>query len=130
MPTCLGGTTFNYWDSLPSDIKKDYKQVKEKMKAVFGKRVYLSTFQSYVNPRTRLPGKALQVFAAEISQLVDEEREKFRCFVAGIESYLQLCIHEQGVDTLDAALALALQIEQAHQVRHILLPSHPQQCTS
>ncbi len=72
LPTCLGGTAFTYWDSLPSDIKKDYKQVKEKIKAVFGKRAYLSTFQSYVNARTRLPGEALQVFAAEISHLVDE----------------------------------------------------------
>lgn len=140
LPTCLGGTAFNYWDSLPSDIKKDYKQVKEKMKAVFGKRVYLSTFQSYVNARTRLPGEALQVFAAEISHLVDEafptyeanakNGEKFRRFVAGIEPYLQLRIHEQGVDTLDAALALALQIEQAHQASKVLLPSHPQQWTT
>lgn len=125
---------------MPDDIKKDYKQVKDKMKAVFGKRVHLSTFQSYVNARTRLPGKALQVFAAEISHLVDEafptyeanakNGEKFRRFVAGIEPYLQLRIHEQGVDTLDAALALALQIEQAHQASKVLLPSHPQQWTS
>ncbi len=140
LPTCLGGTAFTYWDSLPSDIKKDYKQVKEKIKAVFGKRAYLSTFQSYVNARTRLPGEALQVFAAEISHLVDEafptyeanakNGEKFRRFVAGIEPYLQLRIHEQGLDTLDTALTLALQIEQAHQASKVLLPSQPQQCTS
>ncbi|RXN13088.1 regulator of microtubule dynamics 1 isoform X1 [Labeo rohita] len=140
LPTCLGGTAFSYWDSLPNDIKKDYKQVKDKMKEVFGKRVYLSTFQSYVNARTRLPGEALQVFAAEISHLVDEafptyeanakNGEKFRRFVAGIEPYLQLRIHEQGVETLDAALTLALQIEQAHQASKVLLPSHSQQWTS
>ncbi|RXN16718.1 Disks large [Labeo rohita] len=100
------------------------------MKEVFGKLVYLSTFQSYVNARTRLPGEALQVFAAEISHLVDEafptyeanakNREKFRRFVASIEPYLQLRIHEQGVDTLDAALTLALQIEQAHQASKLV----------
>ncbi len=140
LPTCLGGTAFTYWDSLPSDIKKDYKQLKEKINAVFGKRAYLSTFQSYVNARTRLPGEALQVFAAEISHLVDEafptyeanakNGEKFRRFVAGIEPYLQLRIHEQGLDTLETALTLALQIEQPHQASKVLLPSHPQQCTS
>lgn len=43
---------------------------------------------------------------------------------------LQLRIHEQGVDKLDAALALALQIERAHQASKVLLPSHPQQWTS
>ncbi|CAM4557863.1 unnamed protein product [Leuciscus chuanchicus] len=91
LPTCLGGTAFSFWDSLPSDIKQDYNQV----------------------------------FAAEICHLVDEafptyeanawNGEQFRRFVAGIEPYLQLCIHEQGVDTLHAALMLALQIEQAQQ---------------
>lgn len=51
LPTCLGGTAFSYWDSLPADIKLDYKQAKDKMK-VFGKQVYLSMFQSYVNAHT------------------------------------------------------------------------------
>ncbi len=59
-----------------------------------------------------------------------ENGENFRRFVAGIEPYLQLRIHEQGVDTLDAALTLDLQIEQAHQASKVLLPSHPQQWTS
>ncbi len=121
-------------------LRKTKKQLKEKINAVFGKRAYLSTFQSYVNARTRLPGEALQVFAAEISHLVDEafptyeanakNGEKFRRFFAGIEPYLQLRIHEQGLDTLETALTLALQIEQPHQASKVLLPSHPQQCTS
>ena len=74
LPTCLGGTALlcSYWDSLPSDAKKDYRLVKEKLKGAFGQTIYLSTFQSYVNARTRLPGEALQVFAADISRLVDE----------------------------------------------------------
>lgn len=46
--------------------------VKEKLKAVFGQTAHLSTFQSYVNALTRLPGEALPVFAAEISHLVEE----------------------------------------------------------
>lgn len=52
--------------------------------------------------------------------------EKFRHFIAGIEPYLQLQTHKQGVDTLEAALKLALQIEQAHQASKVLLPSQPQ----
>lgn len=87
-----------------------------------------------------MPGEAIQVFAAEISHLVEEafptyevnakNGDKCRCFVAGIEPYLQLRIHEQGVDSLDAALTLALQIEQAHQASKVVLPSYSQQWTS
>lgn len=58
LPTCLGGVAFSYWDSLAEETKLDYKVVKDKLKAVFGQAVFLSTFQSYVNARTRLPGEA------------------------------------------------------------------------
>lgn len=55
---------------------------------------------------------------------------KCRRFIAGIEPYLQLRIHEQGVDTLDAALTFALQNEQEHQASKVVLPSYSQQWTS
>lgn len=42
LPTFLRG--FSYWDSLPSNIKKDYRQEKDKMKEVIGKQLYQSTF--------------------------------------------------------------------------------------
>ena len=43
-----------------------------------------------------------------------KDGEKFRCFIAGIEPYLQLWCHEHGVTTLESALKFALQIETAH----------------
>lgn len=141
LPTRLGAAAFSYWDSLPDATKSDYNAVKEKLKTVFGQTAYLSTFQSYVNARTRLPGEALPVFAAEISRLVEEafptygqnakDGEKFRRFIAGIEPYLQLRCHEHGVKTLDSALQYALQIETAHHASRVFsspstLPSFPQ----
>ena len=96
---------------------------------LFGQTAYLSTFQSYINARTRLPGEALPVFAAEISRLVEEafptygqnakEGEKFRRFIAGIEPYLQVRCHEQGLTALDAALKYAMQIENAHHASRV-----------
>lgn len=87
-----------------------------------------------MNARTRLPGEALPVFAAEICRLVEEafptyekkakEGEKFRRFVAGIEPYLQLRCHEQGVRTLESALQFAVQIETAHQASRMFSNAH------
>ena len=124
LPTRLGGAAFSYWDSLSDATKADYTTVKETFKAVFGQTAYLSTFQSYVNARTHLPGEALPVFAAEISHLVEEafptygqnakDGKKFRRFIAVIEPYLQLRGYEHGVTTLESALKFALQIETAH----------------
>ncbi len=124
LPTHLGGAAFSYWDSLPDRTKRNHTAVKDKLKTVFGQTAYMSTFQSYINARTRLPGEALPVFAAEISRLVEEafptygqnakDGEKFRRFIAGIEPYLQVRCHEQGLNTLDSALQFAIQIENAH----------------
>ncbi|XP_034540855.1 uncharacterized protein LOC117829958 isoform X1 [Notolabrus celidotus] len=129
LPTRLGGAAFSYWDSQSDAVKSDYDDVKEKLKAVFGQTAYVTTFQSYINARTRLPGEALPVFAAEISRLVEEafptygqnakDGEKFRRFIAGIEPYLQLRCHEQGLTSLDAALKFAIQIETAHQASRV-----------
>lgn len=140
LPTRLGGAAFSYWDSLPNATKTDYNAVKDKLKVVFGQTAYLSTFQSYVNARSRLPGEALPVFAAEISRLVEEAfptygqnakaGEKFRRFIAGIEPYLQLRCHEQGVNTLEAALQFAIQIENAHHASRVFSSPHTLQSFS
>lgn len=140
LPTRLGGAAFSYWDSLPDATKSDYTAVKEKLKAVFGQTAYLSTFQSYVNARTRLPGEALPVFAAEICRLVEEafptygqhakDGEKFRRFISGIEPYLQLRCHEHGVKTLETALQFALQIETAHHASRVFSSTNTLPCFS
>lgn len=140
LPTRLGGAAFSYWDSLSEATKSDYAAAKEKLKTVFGQTAYLSTFQSYVNARTRLPGEALPVFAAEISRLVEEafptcgqnakDGEKFRRFIAGIEPYLQLRCHEHGVTTLESALRFAQQIENAHQASRVFSSPNTLQCFS
>lgn len=56
---------------MPNATKKDYKEVKDKLKAGFGQNTYPSTFQSYVNAGMQLPGEALHVLAAEIGRLVE-----------------------------------------------------------
>lgn len=141
LPTCLGGAAFSYWDSLPEAIKSDFTATKEKLKSVFGQTAYLSTFQSYINARSRNQGEALPVFAAEIARLVDDafptygdnakNGEKFRRFIAGLDPYLQLRCHEQGVKTLEEALQFAMQIEAAHQASTLFAASGPTQfCTT
>ena len=55
-----------------------------------------------------------------------QETEKNSGDLLRIEQYLQLHIHEQGMNTLHAALAMALEIEQGHQASKILMPSHTQ----
>lgn len=129
LPRCLGGAAFSYWDSLSNAVKADYSATKDKLKSVFGQTAYLSTFQSYINARSRLPCEALPVFAAEICRLVEEafstydenakQGEKFTRFIAGLDQYLQLRCHEQGVDTLETALQFAMQIETAHQASRV-----------
>lgn len=134
LPTHLGGAAVSYWDSLPEAIKSVYTTAKEKLKAVFGHNVYLSTFQSDVKAHHCLSGEALPVFAAEISRLVDEafptygqntkHGEKFRHFNARIEPCIQLWCYEHGVKTLD--LQYALQNEVAHHASKVFsTPVYP-----
>lgn len=80
------------------------------------------------------------MFAAEISCLVKEAfltygdnakaGEKFRLFIAGLDPYLQLQYHEQGVKTLETALQFSIQIEAAHQASKVFSTSGPLQSFS
>ena len=133
LPTRLGGAAFSFWDSLPDHVKDNYAEVKDRMKGVFGQKHFLTTFQSYVNARPRLPNEALEVYAAEITRLVLEafpnydenaiEGEKFRRFIAGIHPHLQLKCHELGATTFQDALRIACQVEHAQQALNIASPN-------
>ena len=111
LPSRLGGAAFNYWDSLDDATKSDYNKVKGLMKQVFTKREFISTFQTYINARPRLVGEPLEVYKAEIVRLVNEafpdygkkakDGEAFRRFVAGVDQYLQMKIHELGATSIE-----------------------------
>lgn len=128
--TKLGGTAFSYWDCLPAETKSNVSVVKDKLKPIFGQTAFLSTFQIYVNAHTCLPGEPLPVFAAKISHLVEEafpaneknakDGEKFWHFIVGIEPYLQVQCHEQGLKTPETDLQFAIQTETAHQASTIV----------
>ena len=132
LPARLGGTAFSFWDSLDVTTKQNYQLVKDKMKEVFGKRNFISLFQSSVHARPRFHNEPLEVYGAEISKLVNEafpdygsnakKWEKFRRFVAGLDKYLQLKIHESGVTNLEDALTLAARIERAHEASKVAPP--------
>ena len=57
LPTRLGGAAFSYWNSLSESVQADYDKVKDLMKEAFRKRDFLSTFQTYINARPRLPNE-------------------------------------------------------------------------
>ena len=106
--------------------KDVYDKVKSELKSVF---VHHHTkFQSCINARPRLPGEALEVFAADITRLVHEafstygkeanDGELFRRFVPGLSPYLQLKVHECGATTLPDGLKTATQLERAHDASH------------
>ena len=132
LPARLSGAAFSYWDSLPDPVKKDFKQVRDKMKTVFCSRHFITTFQSFLNARPRYPGESLEVFGAEITRLVEEafpsydedarKGERFRRFVAGLHPHLQRKVHEQGAVTFDDALRIAGRIEHAFEACSITQP--------
>lgn len=123
LPTRLSDAAFLYWDSLPTPVKTNYNTVTERLKHVFGLQQSLPYFQTHVNARPRKIGESLEVFSADITRLVlqafpdydiiAQEGEKFRRFVAGLDPALQAKIHEQGATDMDQALIVACRCERA-----------------
>ena len=119
----LSGPAFAYWQSLPALVKSNYEQAKARLSAVFGRTSFLATFQTHLTARPRKPQEPLEVYAADLTNLVAEafpqygieaqSCEIFRRFVTGLDPSLQLKIHEHGAVTLDAALKVATQCERA-----------------
>ncbi|KAL7863381.1 hypothetical protein SRHO_G00123650 [Serrasalmus rhombeus] len=119
----LSGPAFAYWQSLPPRVKTDYDQAKSCLSAVFGRTSFLATFQTHLNARPRRNQEPLEVYAADLTNLVAEAFPKygpdaqsceiFRRFVTGLDPSLQLKIDEHGAVTLEAALKVAVQCEQA-----------------
>ncbi len=124
LPAKLTGPAFAYWQSLSTAIKANYELTKTSLSAVFGRATFLATFQTYLNARPHKPQEPLEVYAAELTSLVTEafpqydvtaqNCEIFRRFVTGLDTALQLKIHEHGAVTLNDALKIASQCERAH----------------
>lgn len=55
---------------------------------------------------------------------VAKEGEAFRCFVAGLEPYLQLKVHEMGAKDLATAVSIASRVERAHLASRIQVPQN------
>lgn len=100
---------------------------------MFGCAQFLATFQTYITARPCEQNEPFELYAAELSMLVDEafpkygaeakQGELFRRFVAGLDSSLQLKIHEHGATTMDSALKIASQCERAQLALNINSPS-------
>ncbi len=133
LPVKLTGPAFAYWQSLPSEVKADYELTKASLTTVFGRTTFLATFQTFLNARPRKPQEPLEVYAAELTNLVTEafpqydaaarNCEIFRRFVTGLDPSLQLKIHEHGAVTLDNALKVATQCERAQLAISVANPS-------
>ncbi len=133
LPVKLIGPAFAYWQSLPSEVKADYELTKASLTTVFGRTTFLATFQTFLNARPRKPQEPLEVYGAELTNLVTEafpqydaaarNCEIFRRFVTGLDPSLQLKIHEHGAVTLDNALKVATQCERAQLAISVANPS-------
>lgn len=123
LPSRLSGSAFTIWDSLPSDQKLDFDVVKQALLSVFGQATYLSNFRSCISARTRMPDEPLEVYAAALSTLVAEafpkydaeaqDGEKFRRFMAGLNTNLRHKLYEMGASDFKSALEIGSRIEMA-----------------
>jgi hypothetical protein len=136
LPAKLSGNAFALWDSLSDEVKADYDKVKTTLSSVFVPHQSISKFQTSITARPRFPNEPLQVFAAEITRLCREafpkygqqaqDCERFRRFVAGLAPYMQFKIHEQGISSIEDALAYAVNLERAHEASQVpLTPNLP-----
>lgn len=74
-------------------------------------------FRASLSARPRAPRESLEVFAADISRLVDkafpehgdraQREEKFRRFLVGLDPVLRAKCHEQGATDLEEAVMIA-----------------------
>lgn len=123
LPTRLSDAAFSLWDSLSDAVKSDYDAVKEKLKEAFGRRQFMERFRASLSARPRAARESLEVYAAEISRLVDEafpeygdraqREEKFRRFVAGLDPVLRSKCYEQGATDMEEAVIIAGRCENA-----------------
>lgn len=99
----LAKAAFLLWDSLPAAVQADYSAVKERLQEAFGQRHFLDCFRANLSARPRASGESLELYAAEISKLVQEafpgygdiaqKEEKFRRFLAGLDPTLRAKCH-------------------------------------
>lgn len=108
---------FSLWGCLPDPVKSDYDKVKEKLKEAFVRRRFMERLRSSLSARPHVAWESLEVYAAEISWLVDEafpeycdraqREEKFRRFVAGLDPVLRMKFYEQGATDMEEAVIIA-----------------------
>lgn len=72
LPTRLTKDAFILRDRLPAAVQADYPAVKKKLLEAFGQRHFFDCFRANLSACPRAPGESLDVFAAEIGQLVQE----------------------------------------------------------
>jgi len=53
-------------------VKADYELTKASLTTVFGRTTFLATFQTFLNARPRKPQEPLEVYGAELTNLVIE----------------------------------------------------------
>lgn len=105
------------WDSLPDAVKVNCNAVKEKLKEAFGRKLFQSDSQPAHLPHPEQHGRVLESYAAEISWLVVEafpkygdralRKEKFRCFMAGLDPVLRTNCYKQGATDMEKAVIIA-----------------------
>lgn len=136
LPTRLPPELFIVWDNLPSATRRSFASTKKHLQEAFGKTDVIASFQAFANSRSRKPGEAMEVYAADVCRLVKEafpdfepnaaEYMKLTRFLAGLDQELQIKCHERGVKTFKEAFDIASQAERARKAAKLLPPTAPQ----
>lgn len=132
LPTRLPPELFIVWDNLPPVTRNSFASTKKHLQDVFGRKDIIASFQAFPNSRSRKPGEAMEVYAADVCRLVKEafpdfepnaaEYMKLTRFLAGLDQELQIKCHERGVKTFQEAFDIATQAERARQAAKLLPP--------
>ena len=119
----------------PRAVKDDYTQCRQQLCEVFNNQDFVRTFQNSLTARPRSPNEHIDVYVAELKNLVSQafpdytanqkEAETLRRLLAGISPFLRGKCHENDVRDLAAAVRICKNSERAQKEYQQIL--HPPQ---
>ena len=123
LPQKLGGDAYKVYRDFPRPVKDDYDQCRERLSAIFNNQDFVRTFQGSLTARPRRPDENLEVYVAELRNLVSQAfpdytppqraAETLRRLIANVSPFLRGKCHENDVQDLDNAIRVCKNAERA-----------------
>ena len=137
MPQKLTHNAYKVFRDLPRGTKTNYEECKTRLCDIFNNQDFLRTFQGSLTARPRKDDEHIDVYVAEIRNLVSQafpdynapqqEAETYRRFVKGVSNFLRAKIYEHDPKNLNEAIRICKNAERARseldpQLEHSILP--------